>query len=206
MPESFNILKLVEKGENDLIINHEKLSFEKHSEMKLKDNDRIDIKIRCIVDIDGFHIKYHCRGKKCVYFNEDNIDNIAINENDKCYHKDGVELVIVKSKSIVHKMFTFSNGCEKANVVIYSDNTGKITQSIQENIKFIADVTDNSFSMSIDIKWESIKLEGDCDFLFNIAALISDPENEMQYCMCPMFGDSNDFWKLSGVRLKLIKR
>ncbi len=172
--------------------------FRKHAEVII-DGMKVKVDVKVILDINGIHIEYSCRNKKCIFFDAKQIYNEAIEENDKCYHKDGIEIIILQKQSIVHKMFTFAKKDGVCSVVMYSDNTGRVLEEMPQGIECYKEILNDYFLLRVDIRLNDSEIEDDNTVVFNVVALLSNPDTQMQQEMCVLFDKGKGMWDFSDI-------
>jgi len=121
-------------------------------------------------------------------------------ENEKCYNKDGIEVIVIKSNSIEHRMFTMKSNSEAYSLVVYSNNNEKVRDFVDDDIHYEVEVHDTGFSIIIRMPWKYLNVdsENESRILFNVAGLISGPVSLNQKKACSLFCSDKTIWDFRG--------
>lgn len=172
----------------------EKRRIEKTFCFYLENNNGRNVEINMLIDFSDadFSIKYHVNNKNC---------SPLYSEDEECYKKDGIEIVVIKEKSIVHRMLTVKEEKGSYSLIVYSHNNKKIEKPNVTEITYNLDVQKNNFDISVHMPWAYLDIDCKKDkrILFNVAGLVSGSLSHTQEKACNIFRSDKTIWDFRGI-------
>ena len=122
---------------------------------------------------------------------------------DLLFHKDGIEVLIVKKQNLIHKLFVIS--CEENQYGIveasHNDNSVYRRKNKKTDFSYKLEVKEKSFSMEIHIPFSSIQVnpKEDTELIFDLGGLISYPNTKKHGNNCKLFNLKDNFFEFNGI-------
>lgn len=167
----------------------EPVILERQYRFDIHDSDcrNVEILLRTIFAEKGLSVKYCVQNKSCCPI---------FSNDEKCYMKDGIEVIVVKECSVEHRMLTIKQKEADYLLTVYSNNNEKVIDISDREIVYRLEVWEHGFETEIDIPWSFLNVDSTVDkrFLLNIAGLVSDPISLDQERACCLFCDEKTIW------------
>lgn len=197
MPQEFNLIDILLPDQSQLLCVKDgeelKVKEEYAYPMKINNQDKeVDVQLDILIDAELIKINYRVDNKQCCAFNE---------QTEYCYEKDGVEIVVIKDQSVIHRMYTVSNLNNQLSMIMFSSNTEEVIDLGSTDVKYFLDIHENDFVINLEIPWSSLDINPSMDKIipFNIACLISNPETLTHDGWCTLFNKDELIWNFKDI-------
>lgn len=113
------------------------------------------------------------------------------------FDKDSIQIIIIKEKMIIHRMFTLANQGDGTKVILSSYNFNDIVLFEHSEIITLED----GFILKLNIPWDmiGINIENHEIVSLNIAGIISNPSTESFLQGCSLFGNNENAWEFKSI-------
>lgn len=139
--------------------------FSKNSENHMK-STVTKVFIEVILNKRNFNIRYTITNKKCCPYDG----------KIEPYNYDGIEVLIIKEKFIVHKMFTVAQDAENYKLIQSSHNNAK-NKIEPVDLDYCVQVNKTNIQLDISFPWTYVDVNPliDNTVYFNVGGLVSNP-------------------------------
>lgn len=186
LPVSFHLLDYIS---GDRIFLNQYYFKEYHLDMG--NGEDTDIKIALKVTEAGLNVHLNATNKTCCLYNGEG----------EFYDKDGIEIIVLLDKCIMHRMFTLNKSEDKVNVLRTSYNDKNICFE-NKNYNFSFESHTNGFDMKLFVSWREFDLfDLKKKVAIEVAALVSNPVFEKINCQCSVFENNKDIWNFKGTKI-----
>lgn len=150
------------------------------------------ISIEVAVHKNSFNINYIITNKKCCPYDG----------KRKPYHYDGIEVLIVKEKYLVHKMFTIVQDANKYKLIQTSHNNDNDEKICPVNLDYRVHVDKTKIQLELSFPWTYVDINPliDNTVYFNVGGLVSNPFTRQFTDNYQLFDSEKDFFDFRNVK------
>ena len=192
LPQTIDLIKITQNSESRILKfkNNYDLTVDfvldfVHKDENTNFSTNIPVSINTSIRKDMLSLVLQVQNKACCYYEKDGYT----------YHKDGIEVILIRPSGILHRMFTLAKKGEEVLLLTSSHNMDQTALWEEGSGLYRLTADDNGFLLELTIPWTYFGMDSiENNFIpLEIAALISNPVTHLHYKACNLFHNTKKY-------------